>query len=168
MDCIYGLEAMNETHRNLIEWFSPSLVKNVANLFLSLFPIFTCVYTPSFFPSQFTKWLYDVFDDVVKYRHENQTNRNDFVNFLLQRKQVKNHSNEDLAAFAAVMLFDGFETSSMILAQALYHIAKNDYCQIELRAKIVQHLPNGACPTTDTISELQYLDDIVNGMTVSL
>lgn len=168
MDCIYGVEADHGTHRKLVEWFSPSLVKNVGNVLLSTFPMLTCVYKPSFFPSQFTHWLYNTFDDVVKYRHENQTNRSDFLSFVLERLQVKDHSKEDLAAFAAMMLFDGFETSSMVLAQALYHIAKNEHCQTELRAEISERWPHGTCLTTDTIGGMQYLNDIVNGMTVSL
>lgn len=168
MDCIYGLEANNSMHSKLVQWFSPSLVKNVANALVSAFPILNYVYRPSFFPSQFTHWLYETYNTVVKYRHENQTKRKDFLHFLLERKQVKNHSDEDLAAFAAMLLFDGFETSSMILAQALYHIAKNEHCQTELRAEIFEHLPHGTCPTDDVINEMQCLDNIVNGMTVSL
>lgn len=107
-------------------------------------------------------------NDAVKYRHQNQLNRNDFLDFLLQRKQVKNHTNDDLAAFAATFLFDGFETSSMILAQALYYVAKNEHHQMELRAEICKYFPDGKCPTADVINEMQYLDNIVNGLVVSL
>lgn len=167
MSCIYGLEANNVLHRQLVNWFRPSLIKNIVNVFLSTFPILTCIYKPSFFPSRFTNWLYETLEIAVKYRNENQINRSDFLNFLLERKQQKNHSNEDLAAFAAIFLFDGYETSSMILAQALYHLAKNEYCQTQLRAEIFDYLPYEACTTADTISDLQYLDNIVNGMVVN-
>ncbi|XP_055298123.1 probable cytochrome P450 28a5 isoform X2 [Sitodiplosis mosellana] len=162
MNCIYGLEANDSVHRSLVEWFSPSLTTNIVNVLLSTFPILTCVYKPSFFPTQLTQWFYDVMCDATKYRHQNQSNRNDFLNFLLERKHVKNYSNEDIAEFAAIFLFDGFETSSMILAQALYHIAKNEECQMRLRAEIFNHFPNDERPTADAINEMQYLDNIVN------
>lgn len=107
-------------------------------------------------------------DDALKYRHQNQLNRNDFLNFLLDRKLVKNHTNEDLAAFAATFVFNGFETTSIILAQALYHIANNVHCQDKLRDEIFKYFPNENRPTADTISELLYLDRIVNGLFVYL
>lgn len=164
MNCIYGLEGNHLVHRNLVEWFSPSLAKNIMNAILSTFPFLTAAYKPSFFPSQLSQWFYDTMDMAVKYRTQNQLNRSDFLNFLLERRLVKGHTNKDLAAFAATFLFDGFETTSMVLAQALYHIAKNDHCQTELRADIFEHFSDGKTPTTDTINKMQYLDNIVNGM----
>lgn len=163
MNCIYGLEANDLIHRNLVDWFSPSLGKNILNAILSTFPIFTYVYKPSFFPSQLTQWFYDVASDATMFRNQNQSKRSDFLNFLLERKHSKNYSNKDIAELAAIFLFDGFETTSMILAQALYHIAKNPEHQSKLRAEIFDHFPNGECPTADTINELQYLDNLING-----
>lgn len=168
MNCIYGFEANDSIHSNLVEWFSPSLGKNILNVILSTFPILTCVYKPSFFPVQLTQWFYDVASDATIYRQQNQSHRNDFLNFLLERKHVKNYSNEDVAAMAAIFLFDGFETTSMILAQSLFWLAKNVQCQMELRAEIAQHFPQTECPTADTINGMQYLDNIVNGLVVSL
>lgn len=169
MNCIYGLESNDSIHSNLVRWFSLSLGKNIANVALSTFPILSCVYQPSFFPHQLTKWFYDTMNIAMEYRQQNQLNRNDFLDFLLQRKQVKNHTNDDMVAFAATFLFDGFETTSMILAQSLYHIAKNDQYQNELRAEIIKYFPNGMeYATADTINELQYLDNIVKGSIVSL
>lgn len=103
-------------------------------------------------------------DFAVKCRHQNQLNRGDFLNFLLERRLEKGHNNKDLAALAATFLFDGFETTSMVLAQALYHIAKNDHCQADLRTEIFEHFSDGKNPTTDTINRMQYLDNIVNGI----
>lgn len=136
------------------------------NAVLSTFPLLTCVYKPPFFPVQLTQWFYDTMNEAVKYRNQNQSNRKDFLDFLLQRKQIKNHTNDDLAAFAATFLFNGFETSSMILAQALYHVAKNEHHQMQLRAEISKYFPDGKCPTADIINEMQYLDNIVNGLVV--
>lgn len=166
MNCTYGLKVDGTVHGKLVNWFSPSLAKNIGNVVLSTFPLLTGIYKPSFFPSEFTQWLYDTFNDAIAYRQQTQTHRGDFLNFLSERQQVKKHSNEDLAAFAATFLFDAFETVSIILAQALYHIAKNDHCQTELRDEILKHTSSscGACSTIDTISQMQYLDNIVNGM----
>lgn len=137
------------------------------NAILSTFPLLTCVYKTPFFPAPLTQWFYDVLDHAVGYRQQNHSNRTDFLHFLLERKQAKNYANNDLAAFAAIFLFDGFETTSMILAQALYHIAKNATHQRRLRDDIMQHLADDDRPTIDIINEMQYLDNIVNGLIVS-
>lgn len=164
MNTIYGFQANVSVHGNLVKWFSPSLPKNIINAIWSTFPILNTVYKPSFFPSQLTQWFYDIAHEAIRYRLQNPTNRSDFLNFLLERKQVNNYSEKDLGAFAAIFLFNGFETTSMILTQALYYIAKHEQYQMKLRTEIVEYFRK--CPTVDTINELQYLDNIVNGMVV--
>lgn len=168
-NCIYGFEANDSVHSKLVEWFSPSLAKNVVNVILSTFPVLSHLYRPSFFPAQLTKWFYDTTFDAIEYRKHTQLKRCDFLNFLLELKEAKNYTDNDVAAFSAIFLFDGFETTSMILSQALFHIAKNVECQTELRAEIVEHFPtHTSIPTADSINKMPYIENIVNGLFVSL
>lgn len=166
VNCTYGLDATTALHTILMEWFRPSLIKNIGNVILSTFPALEMVCKQRFLPLNMTQWFYDVWNAACEKRHQMQSNRMDFLRFLLERKQIKNHSNEDLAAFAASFVFDGFETSGMILAQALYHIARNDQCQMELRTEILKYLPYESCATIDMIDKMPYLDNVVNGMLV--
>ncbi|XP_031636398.1 probable cytochrome P450 28a5 [Contarinia nasturtii] len=163
MNCIYGFEANDAIHNKLVKWFRPSLAKNILNAFLSTFPVLSRLYRPSFFPAQMTKWFYDTTHDAIDYRKQTQSKRSDFLNFLLERKEVKNHTDTDVAAFTAIFLFDAFETTSMILSQAIYHIAKNVQCQTKLRAEIFENFPTHEdSPTADTINRMPYLENIVN------
>lgn len=148
----------------LMEWFEPSLIKNIGNVILTTFPALQSIYKQRFFPIQMTQWLYDIWNVAVQHRHQMQTNRMDFLQFLLERRQIKNHSMKDLAAFASAFVFDGYETSGIMLAQALYHLARNDRCQMELRNEIIKYLPYETCATIDMINEMPYLDNVVNGM----
>lgn len=162
--CTYGLDATSELHSLLMEWFRPSLLKNIGNLILSRFPAFKSIYQQRFFPSEMTQWFYDIWYVGFQQCDQTQTNRMDFLQFLLERKQIKNHSMEDLAAYASSFIFDGYESSGIMLAQALYHIARNDRCQITLRTEITRYLPCESCATIDMINEMPYLDNVVNGM----
>lgn len=164
---IYGFDATSELHDHLLEWFHPSLVKNIGSKILTAFPALESVYKPRFLPFEMTQWFYDIWNEAVQQRPQMQTNRMDFLQFLLERKQIKNHTMEDLAAFAASFVFDGYETSGIMLAQALYHLARNERCQMALRSEIARYLPYESCATIDMINEMPYLDNIVNGMSVS-
>lgn len=164
----YGLNATNELHNMLMEWFHPSLIKNIGSVILSRFPALESIYKQRFFPLQMTEWFYEIFDYAVQQRHQMQTNRMDFLQFLLKRQQIKNHSMKDMAAFAASFVFNGYETSGIMLAQALYHLARNDRCQMELRKEIIKYLPYESCATIDMIDEMPYLDNVVNGMFVGV
>lgn len=168
INCTYGLSATSTLHALLMEWFRPSLIKNIGRVILSTFPALESVYKQRFYPVPFTQWFYDIWDVAARQRQQMQTSSHmDILDFLLERKQIKNHSNEDLAAFASAFVFNGFETSGMMFAQALYHIARNDQCQTELRTEILKYLPNESCETIDMINEMPYLDNVVNGMYTS-
>lgn len=139
-------------------------MKNIVNTILSTFPALELVYKQRFYPMQMTQWFYDIWHVAVEHRQQMQSHPHmDFLEFLLERKQIKNYSDEDLAAFASSFVFDGYETSGMMLAQALYHIARNDQCQTELRTEILKYLPYESCATIDLINEMPYLDSVVNG-----
>lgn len=171
MHCIYGLDsnafqATAPMHKNLVHWFSPSLTKNIANAILSTFPFLSSIYKPSFFPFELTKWFYETMEIAIFHRqhtHDSNNRHNDFLQFLLERKSSKSYTNADLTNIAATFFFDAFETSSIMLAQALYHVANNERCQKRLRDEISMQLPFERRPTIDEIDAMPYLDNVVNG-----
>lgn len=171
MHCIYGMDSNvfstnASLHKNLVNWFRPSLAKNIVNAFLSTFPFLSAIYNTSFFPFEMSKWFYDTTDAAILHHHQNDAfnQRYDFMQYLLDGKRIKNYTNRDLTAFTATFFFDAFETSSMILAQALYYVASHQECQKKLRNEISAQLSLEQCPTMDDINGMQYLDSIVNGL----
>lgn len=172
MGSIYSLESsafdVNSFHKDLVDWFSPSLLKNITNSILSSFPVLANIYEPSFFPYALTKWFYDTFNDAVSQRQQNKSFQpNNFLTFLLGCQSNYNHTNENLAAFAATFFFDAFETSSMMLAQALYNIANNKNCEEKLRAEIIEKFPLQNQISADDINKTPYLDNVINGLVFS-
>lgn len=153
-------------HENLVHWFSPSLTKNIYNAIISTFPSLGAIWKPSFFPRELTEWLYNITDLAILHRQQNNSSneQNDFLEYLLERKRLKNYSNADLSALAAIFFFDAFETSGMILVQAFYYVASSEQCQKRLRDEIMSSLPLEKCPTIEDIDGMQYLDNIVNGL----
>lgn len=172
MNCIYGLEGnafeQFSRHGDLVRWFSPSIAKNALKAVLSTFPLFERVYKPSFFPRVLSKWFYETFDAAAAYRKRSHSTQNDFLAFILSSQPDNGYSSADLAAHASMFFFDAFETTSIILAQALYHLANNADAQQTLRNEIADRSPSMARCSADDVQRMSYLDNVINGASVIL
>lgn len=130
------------------------------NAVLATFPVIENIYQQSFFPPELTEWFYDIMVHAIEMRSTGSSiQRNDLLNFLMGLRQAADYSEEKIAALAATFFFDGYETTSTVLVQVLYHLAKNQRCQVELREEIKNM--NGI--TWADVNDLEYLDRVVNG-----
>lgn len=170
MSCIYGLEgnAFNAVsdHADLVEWFSPTIWNNAINAILSTFPVLSNIYKPSFFPYALTKWFYEIFDTAASYRQQFNQKPTDFLTFILACQSNSDYSNKESAAFASMFFFDAFETTSIMLAQALYHLADNVDCQRKLRNEIDAFLSSMDDGSSNIMEKMPYLDNVVHGKIV--
>lgn len=140
--------------------FSPSLKRNVINAVLATFPFIEKMYRQSFFPPELTEWFYGIMAQAIELRSMGSSvQRNDLLSFLMDLKQSTNYSDKKMAALAAIFFFDAYETTSTVMVQVLYHLAKNQRCQDELR----QEIANLKELTWSNVEDLKYLDRIVNG-----
>lgn len=109
-----------------------------------------------------------VVKDTVRYREENNIQRNDFMDLLIK---IKNNGNvddtltvEEIAAQALLFFLAGFETSSTTLTYCLYELAINQNIQEKARSEIRRVLGNhNGKVTYESVLEMNYLDQIING-----
>lgn len=141
--------------------FGPSIKRNVINAVLATFPFIEKIYQQSFFPSELTEWFYGITDRAIELRSVGSAvERHDLLNFLMELRQSTDYSDEKIAAFAAMFFFDAYETTSTVLVQVLYQLAKNPRCQDKLRDEI-KHLKE---ITWSAVNDSEYLDSVLNGM----
>lgn len=165
VDCLYRLECdgfveKSEVHSLLMRNFNPSIKRNIINAVLATFPFIERFYQQSFFPPELTEWFYGIMTHAMELRSTGSpVQRNDLFTFLMELKQSLDYSEKTIAAFAATFFFDAYETTSMVLVQVLYQLAKNPRCQDELRAEI----DNLKELTFSNVESLKYLDRVVNG-----
>lgn len=104
----------------------------------------------------------------VNYRKENNIQRNDFMDLLIQ---INNNTNDDekisleeMAAQAFLFFIAGFETSSSVMTFCLYELALNQCIQERARQEITQVLMshNGEL-TYEGMQQMSYIEKIVNG-----
>ena len=96
--------------------------------------------------------------------------RNDFLELLLQLNKSENSEGltlQQLAANSFLFFGGGFETSSTTMTFSLYELALNQDIQDKLRQEIEEHLGSDGKLTYDKLSEMKYLDNIINGEKIS-
>ncbi|KAI1233712.1 Cytochrome P450 3A1, partial [Lamprotornis superbus] len=74
----------------------------------------------------------------------------------------KTLSDEEVLAQALIFVFAGYETTSSTLSYIAYNLATHPDVQQRLQDEVDKHLPNKASPTYSTITQMEYLDMVVN------
>ncbi|CAH2012349.1 unnamed protein product [Acanthoscelides obtectus] len=124
----------------------------------------------------------NVVRNTMRYREDNNINRRDFMQLMLQLKNRGTIGEDDkvlegkdenrdgswltenqIAAQCFVFFFAGFETSATTMTFALYELAVNQDIQEKLRREITEVLGrHGHQITYEAIMEMTYLDKIVH------
>lgn len=121
-----------------------------------------------------TSFFLELLRDTVKYREENNVQRNDFMSLLLQIKNTGKLEGEkeilgkmtfnELAAQVFLFFIAGFETSSTTMTFAFYELALNqdvqDKAREEIREVMKQH---GGELNYEAAMELHYVDQVIQG-----
>lgn len=121
-----------------------------------------------------SEFFLGVVRDSIATRKSQNLLRNDFMDILI--KLMKNGSNDndldndgltmnEVAAQAFVFFLAGFETSSTLMTFCMFELSQNQEIQDKLRKHIdtVLQKHNGEL-TYDAIMEMNYLDQVLNGM----
>ena len=139
-------------------------------------------------PKKITDFFIDAVRDTMNYREENNYQRNDFLQLLIQLRKkgyiedadapknpeeefsgpVQPFTFEQAAAQCFIFFFAGFETSSSTMQFSLYELAINPDLQKKLRSEIDRILAKyDGKLTYEGIQEMDLLDRVVAGKGVS-
>lgn len=133
-------------------------------MLVELFPFVTKFYRMAVVPKTVEQFFTQILIDAIKMRKEQNIERDDFVNYLLELRKKKEISDVEMAANTVTFFLDGFETSSIVIAQTLYLLAKNRNAQDMLRDEIKRTSnPDNGKISFEELSEMKYLDQVLNG-----
>lgn len=116
-------------------------------------------------PKDSTAFFYNIVENTVKYRQENNITRKDFLQLLIDMKEYDNNAltMNELAAQSLVFFIAGFETSSTAMTFALYELASNPEIQNKAREEVFNILNNHDGKITyDAINDMKYLQQVVD------
>lgn len=127
---------------------------------MTVFPFLNKIYPYKLFSKKHTAWFIDLTGYAIKARKANNVQRDDSLDFLIKLQEKKNLDIVDVAAHAFTIFLDGFDTTSTVLAHALYYLAMNEESQDKLRNEL------NKCEEMnfDDLDELPYLENVLNGM----
>uniref|UniRef100_A0A182Q963 Cytochrome P450 n=1 Tax=Anopheles farauti TaxID=69004 RepID=A0A182Q963_9DIPT len=119
-------------------------------------------YKFTFIPKDTEQFFIRIMQDAIRYRKENNINRTDYLDHLLQLQERKQITDIDIAGHGVSFFADGFETSSIVLTYCLYDLAKNRHVQEELRNDIRKAKEIGSGSVSyEQLMEMALLEQIL-------
>lgn len=100
-------KTINQTYYSTIFYYASQVLPFIRNF-----------YSVRFFPVESDKFFLRFLQDAMDVRSKNGE-RADFLQFLISLQEKKHLSNTDLVGHQLTFLFDGFETSSIVIAHTL-------------------------------------------------
>jgi cytochrome P450 family 6 len=97
----------------------------------------------------------------VESREKSEINRGDYLDHLIKLKRRKNLTIDNLSSYAVA--FDGFDTTSSVISNALYELARNREVQEKLRIELKNSMPSEEDFTYENIVSHEYLDQVWHG-----
>lgn len=155
--------------RKIIE---PSSWTLFVQIFVTMFPKLGKFLHMKLNDQDVTEFFMKLLSETIKYRKENNVQRNDFLSMLIQIMNTGKLEGEaddlgkmtfnELAAQVFLFFFAGFETSSSTMTFVLYEMALNLDIQEKARREIKEVIErHGGELTYDAAMELKYVDQII-------
>lgn len=166
---IFGVDgkALSDEHSEILA--NGSTVFNTSTMFIiyftiaQLFPGIQYFWKMGFIAKPVERFFENLTRQAILMRSDNRIAREDFLNYLIQLKQKKELKDIDIAAHALTFFSDGYETSSMVIANALHQLANHPDAQVKLRKEIESAVASSESITYEQIMDLEYLEQVING-----
>ncbi|KAK5640777.1 hypothetical protein RI129_009324 [Pyrocoelia pectoralis] len=167
--CAFGLEGRTFDEPDALfrkmgkKIFEPSFLSMVKFGIAFVMPSLSNILKIRFFSKEVTEYFCNIVDATLHYRKENNVIRNDFLDSMidLKKKLGDQFTNMDVTSQAVAFFTDGFETSSCVMAFALYEIAANPEIFQKLRSEVDEALLKQKELNYDAVHELKYLEAVV-------
>lgn len=130
--CIFAMDAGSFTkEKPEIREVGRRMMKPDFNIILKLmifgmFPFLKKLFKAAFIAKDVEVFFTDLMNQALRYRKDNNINRLDYLDYLIQLKEKKGLTELDLAAHTVTFFVDGFETSSIFIAHALFLVSSTN------------------------------------------
>lgn len=103
-----------------------------------------------------------IIKESIRYREENQIDRNDYLGDLLDLKKAGSIAPSEVIGHIGT-LYALLESTSLAFHLILYEVAANPGCQEKLRKEIDETLGQNNETTFEVFQDMKYLDAVLNG-----
>ncbi|XP_017099461.2 probable cytochrome P450 309a2 [Drosophila bipectinata] len=137
----------------MISWFMATIVAPGIRLLLKF----------RFYPKDTEEFFSNLTKESIEMRLKSGKNssRTDYLSHLLQLREQKQATHDDLVGHALTVLLDGYDTTGTALLHALYYLAESPAAQQKLRTEIFSSLDEEKSIDFDKLCGLPYLEQVV-------
>ncbi|EDV30596.2 uncharacterized protein Dana_GF20599 [Drosophila ananassae] len=137
----------------MISWFMATIVAPAIRLLLQF----------RFFPKDTDEFFSNLTKESIEMRLKGSENssRTDYLSHLLQLREQKQATHDDLVGHALTVLLDGYDTTGTALLHALYYLAESPAAQKKLRTELLSSVDAERSIDFDKLCALPYLEQVV-------
>lgn len=144
--------------------FQPSFLVGMKFLIQLFVPVISRTFKFKFMAPEISVWLKNILENNLQQRTETPLPQEDLFQWLLNGMEKEKLDKNEVISHAFSFFIEGFETSSGVMACALYSLAKNPDIQQRLREEVLQTLDrHGQEVTFDALQDMGYLERVVLG-----
>ncbi|EDW75600.1 uncharacterized protein Dwil_GK23731 [Drosophila willistoni] len=116
-----------------------------------------------FYPKETDEFFSNLTKKSIDLRLEtgDEESRTDYLSHLLQLREQKQASHDDLVGHALTVMLDGYDTTGTALLHALYYLAESPTAQQKLRTEVLQNLNDKESLSFEQLCALPYLEQVV-------
>uniref|UniRef100_A0A1L8E4B8 Putative cytochrome n=1 Tax=Nyssomyia neivai TaxID=330878 RepID=A0A1L8E4B8_9DIPT len=166
--CIFGADAgalsgnkspIKEMGKNILG-FTPKII--IYFILSQVIPSLKKYVKIGFVPKHVEEFFVKLTKDAIVLRNKSSTIRDDYLTYLLELRAKKNLSDTQMTSHAISFFTDGFITSSVVLAFALYELARSKDAQYKLRKEIRETIEKHGQITFELVQDMPYLEQVMS------
>lgn len=144
--------------------FKPTFITGMKFLLHSFLPIVSKIFKFRFVAPEIATWLRSVLRNNLAQRKKTPLPQEDLLQCLTDGMDQGRMDEDEVISHAFAFFIEGFETSSNVLAYALYAMAKDKGVQEKLRHNIREVLErHHQAFSFDALQDMQYLEALIQG-----
>ncbi|XP_012261426.2 cytochrome P450 6k1-like [Athalia rosae] len=150
--------------------FDPTFFKGFKTIVTFFAPFLTRLFGASFIPRKIEDFFIDTVKNIIKYRAENNEERSDFLQLMINLKKSgakdfafgRDFDDETITSHASSFFIEGYETSSITASFVVYQLARHPDIQQRLRDEILSIVQtHGGNMTYEALQEMKYLEQVI-------
>ncbi|XP_037710537.1 probable cytochrome P450 309a2 [Drosophila subpulchrella] len=116
-----------------------------------------------FYPKETDEFFSNLTKESIELRLKGggDSSRTDYLSHLLQLRDQKQATHDDLVGHALTVMLDGYDTTGTALLHALYYLAESPTVQQKLRMEILNSVESEKSLDFDKLCSLPYLEQVV-------
>ncbi|XP_055692985.1 probable cytochrome P450 28a5 [Lutzomyia longipalpis] len=130
-------------------------------LLIQMIPSLKGIFKISIVDKSVEKYFVNLLKKAIELRKKSKINRMDYLSYLIELQTKKNLTILEMTSHCVSFFIEGFETSSLILTFALYHLGRNPDVQTKLRTEIEETIAKHGSISFEVAQEMPYLEQVL-------